>query len=275
MDEVILDHLPARLLRRVRDRGGAARRRDPPRPRRPRASGQPRPAVREVRDRLQRRAASTRRRGCCTPLRRSGPKGGRQLRAGLVGAGARARSPSGCAPLPGEHRPQRPLHRHLRAARLPLPACASSTASARPRSTPTRSATRPGTSRSTTCSAPRSTASTRAPRATRAAILVWGANPSASAPHQHEHWLAGGAGDGDRRRPGAHADRRAADLHLRPFPGSDAALAFALAHVIRRDGLLDRELLAAHAVGFEELEPLLERCTPALGRARSPACRPR
>ena len=59
----------------------------------------------------------------------------------------------------------------------------------------------------------------------------------------------------------------AADLHLAPFPGSDAALAFALAHVIARDGLLDRELLSEHAVGFEELEPLLEPCTPAWGEA--------
>jgi anaerobic selenocysteine-containing dehydrogenase len=35
--------------------------------------------------------------------------------------------------------------------------------------------------------------------------------------------------------------------------------------VIVRDGLADRELLERHAVGFDELEPLLERCTPAWG----------
>ena len=35
----------------------------------------------------------------------------------------------------------------------------------------------------------RSTGSTRARRADARCILVWGANPSASAPHQHEHWL--------------------------------------------------------------------------------------
>ena len=68
---------------------------------------------------------------------------------------------------------------------------------------------------------------------------------------------------------------RAADLHLAPFPGSDAALAFALAHVIRRDGLLDREFLAAHAVGFDELEPRARRLHARVGRARSPACRRR
>src|SRR5262249_42894780 len=51
------------------------------------------------------------------------------------------------------------------------------------------------------------------------------------------------------------------------------ALAFAIAHVIRRDGLLDRGLLAGHAIGWEELEPQLESCTPGWGercRARRP-----
>jgi anaerobic selenocysteine-containing dehydrogenase len=98
-----------------------------------------------------------------------------------------------------------------------------------------------------------------------ACIMVWGANPSASAPHQHEHWLPEAPGrvivvDSIRT-----ATARQADLHLQPFPGSDAALAFAIAHVIRRDGLLDRGLLRGHAVGWEELEPLLERCTPSWG----------
>ena len=54
----------------------------------------------------------------------------------------------------------------------------------------------------------------------------------------------------------------AADLHLQPFPGTDAALAFGLLHVIARDGLLDRAFLDEHAIGWEEVEPLLADCTP-------------
>jgi anaerobic selenocysteine-containing dehydrogenase len=38
-----------------------------------------------------------------------------------------------------------------------------------------------------------------------------------------------------------------------------------MAHVLRRDGLLDREFLAAHTVGYEEVEPLLAGCTPEWG----------
>jgi anaerobic selenocysteine-containing dehydrogenase len=96
-------------------------------------------------------------------------------------------------------------------------------------------------------------------------ILVWGANPSASAPHQHDHWLPEAPGQVIVVDPVRTPTAAAADLHLALFPGSDAALAFALAHVIHRDGLLHRELLEHHAVGFDELEPLLEGCTPQWG----------
>jgi anaerobic selenocysteine-containing dehydrogenase len=58
-----------------------------------------------------------------------------------------------------------------------------------------------------------------------------------------------------------------ADLHLRPFPGSDAALAFSMMHVLSRDGLLDRDFIAANTIGFEEVEGEINRCTPAWGEA--------
>jgi len=105
------------------------------------------------------------------------------------------------------------------------------------------------------------------PRTARdaAAILVWGANPSASAPHQHEHWLAEAPGSVIVVDPIRTPTAAAADLHLAPFPGSDAALAFAIAHVIARDGLLDRAFVDEHTVGFEEL--VLEPLTPAWGEA--------
>lgn len=98
-------------------------------------------------------------------------------------------------------------------------------------------------------------------------ILVWGANPSASAPHQHEHWLPEAPGrvivvDSIRTETA-----RAADVHLQPFPGSDAALAYAIAHVIRREGLHDPTLMRDRCVGSDELEPVIDRCTPEWGAA--------
>ncbi|MFZ0088199.1 MAG: molybdopterin-dependent oxidoreductase [Solirubrobacteraceae bacterium] len=105
------------------------------------------------------------------------------------------------------------------------------------------------------------------PRTARdaACILVWGANPSASAPHQHEQWLPEAPGRvivvDSVRTPTAAA----ADLHLQPFPGSDAALAFAIAHAIVRDHRHDPVLLADHCLGWDQVEPLVAACTPDWG----------
>ena len=105
------------------------------------------------------------------------------------------------------------------------------------------------------------------PRTARdaACIAVWGANPSASAPHAHSQWLPESPARVIVVDPVRTETAAAADLHLQPFPGSDAALAFALLHVIRRDGLADRDFLFRHAVGWDELEPLLDHCTPSWG----------
>jgi len=100
-----------------------------------------------------------------------------------------------------------------------------------------------------------------------ASILVWGANPSACAPHQHEHWLPESPGRVIVVDPLTTETAKEADLHLRPFPGSDAALAFSMMHVLSRDGLLDRDFIAANTIGFEEVEGEINRCTPAWGEA--------
>jgi anaerobic selenocysteine-containing dehydrogenase len=102
-----------------------------------------------------------------------------------------------------------------------------------------------------------------------ACIMVWGANPSASAPHAHDNWLPESPAQVIVVDPIRTPTAAIADLHLQPFPGSDAALAFAMLHVIVRDGLADRRLLEDHSVGWDELEPQLEPCTPGWGEAVS------
>jgi anaerobic selenocysteine-containing dehydrogenase len=93
-------------------------------------------------------------------------------------------------------------------------------------------------------------------------ILVWGANPFASAPHQHRHWLKEAKARKIVVDPVRHPTAADADLHLQLFPGSDAALAFAMLHVLKRENMIDRAFLAAHAVGWDELEPVIDRCPP-------------
>ncbi len=105
------------------------------------------------------------------------------------------------------------------------------------------------------------------PRTARdsACILVWGANPSASAPHQHEHWLPESPARVIVVDPVRTPTARDADLHLQPFPGSDAALAFALLGTIYRAGLWDAEMVERCTIGFEELAGLLGDCTASWG----------
>ena len=105
--------------------------------------------------------------------------------------------------------------------------------------------------------------------AAAACILVWGANPSASGPHVQEHWIENLPGKVVVIDPVRTASAEAADIHLQPFPGSDAALAFSMLHVIQREGLVDRDFVAQHTVGWDELEPMLAQCTPAWGEAQT------
>ena len=96
-------------------------------------------------------------------------------------------------------------------------------------------------------------------------VVVWGANPSACAPHAHKYWLKETPATVVVVDPVRHATAAEADIHLQPFPGSDAALVFAMLHVIRREDLLDRDYLAAHTIGWDEIEPQLDACTPEWG----------
>lgn len=100
-----------------------------------------------------------------------------------------------------------------------------------------------------------------------ACVLVWGANPSASGPHAHKYWLQEQPGKLIVVDPVRTPTADLADLHLRPYPGSDAALAFAMMHVIKHEGLLDDDFIAAHTLGFDELAPSLAACTPEWGEA--------
>lgn len=96
-----------------------------------------------------------------------------------------------------------------------------------------------------------------------ACVMVWGANPSFSAPHQHESWLAETEAFVIVVDPIRTGSAAAADLHLQPRPGTDAALAFALLHVIDRDGLADEAFIAEHVEGWATMLPDVRRCSPA------------
>ncbi len=86
-------------------------------------------------------------------------------------------------------------------------------------------------------------------------VIVWGWNPMSTAPHLWKKLL-------EARRAGARLvvvdpfrsrTARVADEHLRPLPGTDAALAMGMMRAIVDAGLADEEWCRAHADGYEEL----------------------
>ncbi len=96
-------------------------------------------------------------------------------------------------------------------------------------------------------------------------LMVWGANPSAAAPHVHQHWFMKARAPRIVIDPIRHETAAAADIHLQLYPGTDGALAFAMLHAIRAAGRIDQGFLTAHARGWEEIEGQLDACTPAWG----------
>ena len=96
-------------------------------------------------------------------------------------------------------------------------------------------------------------------------VLVWGANPSHSGPHSHKHWFA----EADVKKivvdPLRTKSAQAADIHLQLYPGSDAALAYSLLHVMHREHRFDDDFIRRHTVGSDELLPLISRCSPEWG----------
>src|SRR5215212_5576318 len=86
-------------------------------------------------------------------------------------------------------------------------------------------------------------------------VLVWGWNPMSTAPHLWRKLL-------DAREAGARLvvvdpfrsrTARVADEHLRPLPGTDAALAIGMMRAVRDAGLIDEEWCRAHTTGLDDL----------------------
>ena len=103
-------------------------------------------------------------------------------------------------------------------------------------------------------------------------VLLWGWNPLSTAPHLWRKLL-------DARKGGARIvvvdpfrsrTARVADEHLRPLPGTDAALAMGMMRAVVDAGLQDEAWCRAHAEGYDELLAALEdhpveRCAQLCG----------
>ncbi len=100
-------------------------------------------------------------------------------------------------------------------------------------------------------------------------ILIWGGNTLTTNLHAWPFFL-------EARRRGApivvvdpylNRTAQAADRHLLLRPGSDAALALGLMHVIIAEDLIDRQFITRWCLGFEELAQRAGEWTPARAEA--------
>ncbi|HLW53500.1 MAG TPA: molybdopterin oxidoreductase family protein [Candidatus Angelobacter sp.] len=96
-------------------------------------------------------------------------------------------------------------------------------------------------------------------------IVIWGANVLSTHPHLWRPVL-------EARKQGAFVvaidpirtrTAAACDWHLAPIPGSDAALALGLLHVVLSEGREDREFIAEHTVGWEEFRQRILEFPPS------------
>ncbi|MBV8665610.1 MAG: molybdopterin oxidoreductase family protein [Burkholderiaceae bacterium] len=95
-------------------------------------------------------------------------------------------------------------------------------------------------------------------------ILIWGGNPIASNLH---FWTR--AQEAKRRGakliaidPYRSLTAEKCHQHIALLPGTDAALALGMMHVLIRDDLLDHDYIARHTLGFEQLKQRAEEWTP-------------
>jgi anaerobic selenocysteine-containing dehydrogenase len=100
-------------------------------------------------------------------------------------------------------------------------------------------------------------------------IVVWGANMLTTHPHMWRPVL-------EARKRGAHVvvidpirtrTAEAADEHIAPVPGSDAALALGLLHVVLDEGAEDRAFLAERTVGWDAFRARILEFPPARAAA--------
>ena len=92
-------------------------------------------------------------------------------------------------------------------------------------------------------------------------LMVWGANPSHSAPHMHSGWVKSTGAALVVVDPIATGTARLADIHLQLRPGSDAALAFGMLHAIKKAGLFDRAFIEKYVLGFEDVQAEIDAAT--------------
>ena len=100
-------------------------------------------------------------------------------------------------------------------------------------------------------------------------IMVWGGNPSTAGSHVDQHWLNPLSDKLIVIDPIKTATAAKAALHLQPFPGSDAALAFSIMHSIKAIGNIDQRFIDDNTTGWQHLDKIIEQCPAEWGERQT------
>ncbi len=97
-------------------------------------------------------------------------------------------------------------------------------------------------------------------------IVIWGHNPAETAPVFFGQYLEKAIIDNSAELivvdPRDTRGHKYSGIHLKPYPGTDLALALAILNVIITEGLYDREFVESRTNGFKELQESVSKYTP-------------
>lgn len=97
-------------------------------------------------------------------------------------------------------------------------------------------------------------------------ILIWGYNPAETNPVLFGQYIEPAILDRGAKLividPRTTRGHKYADLHLKPYPGTDLAVALAMLNVIINEEIYDKEFVAEKTIGFEELKHSVSEYTP-------------
>ncbi|WP_297062791.1 formate dehydrogenase subunit alpha [Thermococcus sp.] len=97
-------------------------------------------------------------------------------------------------------------------------------------------------------------------------IVVWGHNPAETAPVFFGQYVEKAVIDNGAEMvvidPRSTRGHKYASIHLKPYPGTDLAIALAMLNVVINEELYDKKFVQERTVGFEELKEAVKDYTP-------------
>ena len=93
-------------------------------------------------------------------------------------------------------------------------------------------------------------------------LVLWGVNPSHGGPLTDRFWVGGFSGTRIVIDPVRTLTFAQADIHLRPRPGTDSALAYGLLRLLSDAGRFDRNFLRDHVQGWQAVDAQIARTEP-------------